>query len=185
MQKKYHDRRPNATDLPELNPGQPVLFLNLADVDTYIEGTITGPSTTPCSYTTEAQGRTYCCYRYHICPIHINTTPISGPSMHQGKPISGSPSTKSHQSDPVKQPKQSCIPTQKFPTPSSYSPTTNHKVNSCQKPTSHIPTPQHKLLPKTSAYMSKPTSQNKYNSSLTRPSTTVHNNPTIPRPSYL
>ena len=58
VQKKNHDKRHNARDLPDLHPGQPVLFLSPADVNLYIESTITGPSTTPHSYMIEAHGRT-------------------------------------------------------------------------------------------------------------------------------
>ena len=65
-QKRHYDKRHNVRDLPELYPGQAVLFLSPADTNIYIEGTITGPSTTPCSYTIEAQGKTYCHNREHI-----------------------------------------------------------------------------------------------------------------------
>ena len=82
IQKKHHGKRHNTRDLPELHPGQPVLFLSLADVNLHIEGTIMGPSTTPCSYMIEAT-------RHHICPIHTDTPPFPRPSMHQGNPIPG------------------------------------------------------------------------------------------------
>ena len=85
MQKKNHNKRHNARDLPELHPCQPVLFLSPADVNSYIEGTITGPSTTFHSYMIEAQGRTYC-----------HNTPFPRPSVHQGNPIPGP----SEQQDP-------------------------------------------------------------------------------------
>ena len=88
-QKKHHDRRHNTRDLPESHPGQQVLFSSPADVNSYIEGTITGTSTTPHSYMIEAQGRTYHCNRYHICPIHTDTTHFPRPSMHQSNPILG------------------------------------------------------------------------------------------------
>ena len=89
-QKRHYNKRNNVRDLPELQPGQAVLILSPAD--TNIEGTITGPSTTPCSYTIEAQGKTYCCNREHICPINIDNPTIPRPSTHQENPISG-PST--------------------------------------------------------------------------------------------
>ena len=111
VQKKKCNRRHNIKDLPELHPGQGVLFLSLADVNAYIEGTITGQSKTPCNYINEAQGRTYHCNRQHIRPIHIDTPTILRPSAHQGNPISepsvqhssisGPPSTSSHQNTPV------------------------------------------------------------------------------------
>ena len=44
VQKRNYDRRHNIKDLPELHPGQAVLFLSPADANIYIEGTITGPS---------------------------------------------------------------------------------------------------------------------------------------------
>ena len=65
-QKRHYDKRHNFRDLPELYPGQTVLFLSPADTNIYIEGTITGPSSTPHSYTIEAQGRIYCHNREHI-----------------------------------------------------------------------------------------------------------------------
>ena len=46
-QKRHYNKRHNIRDLPELHPGQAVLFLSPADTNIYIEGTITGPSTIP------------------------------------------------------------------------------------------------------------------------------------------
>ena len=89
VQKKYHDRRHNTKDLLELHPDQPVLFLSPKDTNWYIEGTITGPATTPHSHMLEAQGRTYCHSRHNIYPIDTDTTPFWRPSMHQGKAITG------------------------------------------------------------------------------------------------
>ena len=89
VQKKHHNRRHNTRDLPELHPGQPVLFLSPADANSYNESTITGPSTTPHSYMIETQGRTYCQNRHHIHPIHTDTTPFSKPSTHQSNPFPG------------------------------------------------------------------------------------------------
>ena len=80
--KEHHDRRHNTKDLPELHPGQQVLFLSPTDANSYIEGTITGPATTPHSYMLQALGRTYCHNRHHIHPIHTDTIPFSRPSMH-------------------------------------------------------------------------------------------------------
>ena len=87
VHKKYHNMRHNARDFPDLHPGQPVLFLSPADINSSIEGTITGPSTTPCSYMIGAQGRTYCHNRHQIHPIHTDTTPFPRPSVHQGNPF--------------------------------------------------------------------------------------------------
>ena len=128
VQKKCHDHRHNARDLPELHPGQPVLFFNHADANSYKEGTITGPATTPRGYRLEAQGRVFHCTRQHTCPLDIDTTPFPRPSTHQGSLISGpstykdSPITRpSSRTQPqidnpqqqslVKPSKQSCIPT--------------------------------------------------------------------------
>ena len=142
-EKRHYDKRHNIRDLPELHPGP-------ADTNIYIEGTITGPSTTPHSYTIEAQGRTYCCNREHIQPLNINNPTISRPSTYQENHISGpstqqspisSPSSNnSCQNTPAKPSKQSHTPTPKCPASSSCSPATKHQVSNCQKPISHIPT---------------------------------------------
>ena len=193
LQKRNYDRRHNVKDLPELHPGQAVLFLSPADVNAYIEGTITGPSITPHSYIIKAQDRPYHHNRKHITPINIDTPTIPRPSAHQGNPISG-PSTQhspisgppinsSHQNTPAKPSKPNCIPTLKCPASSSHSPATSHQVNNHQKPSSCIPISKSKLISRPSAYLSKLTSQNKYNTSLTRPSNSVHDNLTIARPS--
>ena len=60
---------------------------------------------------------------------------ISGPSINTNSPITGPfsrtpPQTaNSHQKDPVKQSKQSHIPTLRHPASSSYSPTANNSMN--------------------------------------------------------
>ena len=74
VQKKNHDKRHNARDLPELHPGQPFVFLSPADVNSNIEYTITGPYTTSHNYRIEVQGKTYCYNRYHICTIYRQNT---------------------------------------------------------------------------------------------------------------
>ena len=76
IQKRHYDEKHNVRDLPELHPGQAVLFLSPAETNIYIEGTITGPSTTPHSYNIEAQGRTYHCNREHIRPLNIDKPTI-------------------------------------------------------------------------------------------------------------
>ena len=179
--------------MPELHPGQAVLFLSPADTNIYIEGTITGPSTTPCSYNIEAQGRTYCHNREHIWPLNTDNPTIPRPSAHQHNPISG-PSTQqspisrpssnnSCQNIPAKPSKPSHIPTPMCPASSSHSPATNHQANNHHKPISCIPTSKSKLISRPSAYLSKPMPQNKCNTSLARPSNGAHSNPTIARPS--
>ena len=87
VQKKQYDCRHNAKLLPWLHPGQLVLFLRPTYANSYIEGTITRPATTPRSYMVKAQGRVYCHNRQHIYIIDIGTMPILRPSMHQGNPI--------------------------------------------------------------------------------------------------
>ena len=99
-QKRYYDERHNVRDLPELHAGQAVLFLSPADTNIYIEGTITGPSTTPRSYNIEAQGRTYSRNREHIRPLNIDKPTISRPSTHQETPISGPSPPQSPNSSP-------------------------------------------------------------------------------------
>ena len=193
MQKKHYDKRHNVRDLPELHPGQEVLFLSPADTNSYIEGTITGPSTTPCSYNIEAQGRTYCHNREHIWPINIDKPTISRPSAHQENPISGpspqqspisSPSNNSScQNISAKPPKPSHICTPRSSASSSCSPVSKHQVNNHHKPISRIPTSKNKLISRPSAYLSKPASQNKCNTNLARPSNSAHNNSTFARPS--
>ena len=58
------------------------LFLSSADANSYIEGTITGPTTTPRGYMLDAQGTVHCCNRQLIFPIHTDTTPFLRPSLH-------------------------------------------------------------------------------------------------------
>ena len=99
-QKKHYDKRHNIRDLPELYPGQAVLFLSPAETNIYVEGTITGPSTTPHSYNIEAQGTAYRCNREHIRPINIDNPTSSRPSAHQETPISGPSPPKSPVSSP-------------------------------------------------------------------------------------
>ena len=102
MQKKHHNCKHNVKPLPKLQPGQPALFVSSTDSESYIEGTITGPTTTPRSYMIEAQGRIYYHTRQHIYLINIDTPiPFSRPSMHQDTPITG-PST--HQASPMMRP---------------------------------------------------------------------------------
>ena len=82
-----------AQALPELPPGQEVLFRSPAD-DEYIPRTIKEKATAPCSYIIEAQGKRYHRTREQVPPIHFNLPPsahqqqnpqtkqcISGPSL--------------------------------------------------------------------------------------------------------
>ena len=169
--------------MPELHPGQPELFLSPADANSYIEGTITGPSTTPRSYMLEAQGRIYHHNRQHIHAIHTDTTCFSRPSMHQGYPIPrpsehqdtpiSEPSTSKDspitrpsskiklqiddplQQDPAKQSKQSHIPTLQCSATSSHNNAINCPTNDCLSP-SHIPTPHCKPFSRPIDHSNKP-----------------------------
>ena len=192
-QKKHYDKRHNVRDLPDLYPGQAVLFLSPADTNIYIEGTITGPSTTPHSYNIEAQGRTYCRNREHICPLNIDKPTISRPSAHQEIPISGPsppqspisspPGDNSCQTSSARPSKPSRIPTLRHSASPSHNPATKHQVKTNHKPLSCIPTSTNKFISRPSGYLSKPIFKNKCNTSLARPSNRGHNNSNFARPS--
>ena len=65
-----------------------MLFLTPCESDTYLEGTITAPVTTPQSYFMEAQERTYHQTQQHICPINSDIpSPFTRPDMHQDSPF--------------------------------------------------------------------------------------------------
>ena len=76
-QKENHDKSHKVRTLPDIIPGQEVLFFSSPDPHQYIEGTITSCASAPRSYIIESQGRNYCCNCQHICPLH---TPIPRPS---------------------------------------------------------------------------------------------------------
>ena len=69
IQKQYFDEFHNAKPLPQLIPGQEVLFLCQVHQRSYIPGTIVDKASMLCSYTIKAQGKQYCKTREHICPI--------------------------------------------------------------------------------------------------------------------
>ena len=73
-QKRYHDQSHNVKPLPELKPGQKILFLSPKDENQYIEGTVTSKASTPRSYYLESQGKQYCRTRQHIHAIDTNTS---------------------------------------------------------------------------------------------------------------
>ena len=158
-----------------------------------------------------SKGRTYCHNRHHIFP-HTQTQnlfqdhpciipgpleqqdpPISGPYSNKNSPITRPSSgtlpetTSSPQKDPIKQSKQSYIPTPKYPASSRCSLATNSPVNKHLKSTSCIPISQSKPFPRPSHCSTKPvpTSQNNYASTITRPLVKVHPPTTISRPSVL
>ena len=70
-QKRYHDQSHNVKPLPELKPGQKILFLSPKGENQYTEGTVTRKASTPRSYYLESQGKQYHHTRQHICAIDI------------------------------------------------------------------------------------------------------------------
>ena len=46
-EKRYHDQGHSMKPLPELKPGQKILFLSPKDENQYIEGTVTSKASTP------------------------------------------------------------------------------------------------------------------------------------------
>ena len=69
--KTYFDKAHGACDLPELGPGQEVLFWSPAK-DEYIPRTIIESTTVLHSYVIEAQGKRCCRTKEHLQPIHLN-----------------------------------------------------------------------------------------------------------------
>ena len=94
-QKQYYDKRHNTRPLPDLSPGQDVLFLSPVDQMSYLEGTIVSRANTPRSYIIEAQGCRYRHNRQHIKPINTDPpSPLARPytalQSHNNPIISGS-----------------------------------------------------------------------------------------------
>ena len=95
-QKENYDKHHNTKPLPDITPGQKVLFLSPAEPNQFIEGTITSHASTPRSYIIESQGRNYRRNRQHIRPLNpIITRPspdshtfITRPSPTQHQPDS-------------------------------------------------------------------------------------------------
>ena len=69
-QKENYDKHHNTKTLPDITPGQKILFLSPAEPHQYIEGTITSHASTPRSYIIESQGRSYHCNCQHIRPLN-------------------------------------------------------------------------------------------------------------------
>ena len=70
----------NAKPLPQLYPGQDILFLLPGKPNTYLHGTIMSPVSIPKGYTLESQGSQYCRTWQHIHPLNCDTaTSISRP----------------------------------------------------------------------------------------------------------
>ena len=86
-----------AWPLPELPPGQEVLFRSPAD-DKYIPGTILEKAPAPQSYIIKAQGKRYCRTREHVQPIHSNLHPPAQQQQnsHRKQCISGPSPPKSY-----------------------------------------------------------------------------------------
>ena len=105
-QKENYDKHHNTKPLPDITPGQKVLFLSPAEPNQFIEGTITSHASTPRSYIIESQGRSYCRNRQHIRPLNpIITRPspdsntvITRPSPDSNTVITR-PSPTQHQPD--------------------------------------------------------------------------------------
>ena len=91
---KQHICRHNTRDLPQLHPGQQVLFLSPTNVNSYIEGTITRLVATPRSYMLEAQGRVYHCNRQQSTPCAPTQHPFQDHSHIKVMPLEDHKSTK-------------------------------------------------------------------------------------------
>ena len=87
--------------LPELPPGQEVLFKSQADNE-YIPGTISEKAPALQSYIIEAQGKKYCRTREHVWPIHFNLPPPQQSADSHRQQCFARPSPQAH--------KQLCFP---------------------------------------------------------------------------
>ena len=145
VQKHYFNKRHNTRPLPDLSPGQDVLFLSLVDQMSYLEGTIASQANMPRSYLIEAQGCRYRCNRQHIRPINTEPpSPLARPYMHttpqtHNNPIISGPQPISGPPQPPKQPK--VVWNMKMPNFTWYTHEPSNKVH--KKPTTsvHIPDP--------------------------------------------
>ena len=99
---KDHDQSHNVKPLPELKPGQKILFLSPKDENQYIEGTVTSKASTPRSYYLESQGKQYHCTRQHIHAIDINASQDQQQPVLQDHQRGKQPVSQDHQS--TKQP---------------------------------------------------------------------------------
>ena len=96
-QKRYHDQSHNVKPLPELKPGQKILFLSPKDKNQYIEGTVTSKASTPRSYYLESQGKQYRHTRQHIRAIDINALQDHQQSVLQDHQRGKQPALQDHQ----------------------------------------------------------------------------------------
>ena len=105
-QKENYDKHHNTKPLPDITPGQKVLFLSPAEPNQFIEGTITSHASTPRSYIIESQGRSYRRNRQHIRPLNpiiTRPSPDSNTVITRPSPDSNTiitrPSPTQHQPD--------------------------------------------------------------------------------------
>ena len=103
-QKRYHDQGHNVKPLPELKPGQKILFMSPKDENQYIEGTVTSKASTPRSYYLECQGKQYCHTQQHIHAIDITTLqdhqqPFSQDHHSNKQPVSQDNQSNKHQNN--------------------------------------------------------------------------------------
>ena len=120
-----------AQALPELPPGQEVLFRSTSD-DEYIPGAILEKATVLHSYIIEAQGKRYCRTREHVQPIHLN---LPHPAQQQQNP---------HKKQCISGPSlpKSCIPRPSHSNPSLSRPSILPRLpipHHCAKLPLHIP----------------------------------------------
>ena len=98
-QKENYDKHHNTKTLPDITPGQKILFLSPAEPHQYIEGTITSHASTPRSYIIESQGRSYhrnCQHIRPLNPIITRPSPVKQPDSYTNTVITR-PSPTEHQ----------------------------------------------------------------------------------------
>ena len=135
--------------LPDITPGQKVLFLSPAEPHQYIEGTITSHASTPKSYIIESQGRSYCCNCQHIHPLNpifTRPSPVKQPDSYSNTVITR-PSPTEHQLD------SHINPTITRPSPASPA---GQQSDSHTKPNISGPSATMESLPNTKPTISRP-----------------------------
>ena len=147
IQKENYDKHHNTKTLPDITPGQKVLFLSPTEPHQYIEGTITSHASTPRSYIIESQGRSYCHNCQHIHPLNPIITrplPVKQPDSYTNTVITR-PSPTEHQPD------SHINPTITRPSPAGQQP------DSHTKPNISGPSATMESLPNTKPTISRPT----------------------------
>ena len=142
-QKENYDKHHNTKTLPDITPGQKVLFLSPAEPHQFIEGTIMSHASTPRSYIIESQGRSYHCNRQHICPLN----PIITRPSPDSNTVITRPSPTKHQLD------SHVNPTITRPSPASPA---EQQPNSHTKPNISGPSATMESLPNTKPTISRP-----------------------------